>query len=471
MKWLWLPCVLLLLPAYDQARAPGAELEAGVIDVRRLGAVCDGSDAAADTPAFASALAQATKRAYGSVIRVPAGRCLLSAGLAATLHGNQALSIQGDGPDVSELVFTADVDGLAIVLNSANAWLRGNAANTTGAVFRMSGVSFVRALPTEGRTAIAVSSNTLANPGSRQVKLEGVVVRGDGAGGAFRNGIVLSRISTALVDDFYFHAAWRAGSTGAGVTMSSVAGMNAGGLNVTRAEIGGAKTCYVLGEYLQGITISNSSCVGAQDGILATSVSGSNDLIASTTSHWDVHHSVVTSSGWNSLTFVDNYILANDPAAVNDFTAFDITNGARHHFTGNHILGRGDSTAMRFIRITNTTAYDSQMAMDVVGNAADGMTGAFVTIAGQTANAMVVGNFCNTCGPLGSDARGLSKFMANSSNGEMLLFGMGAKGAAAIAAAGAEARGRLNVADCPSSAKGLASGDLWCNGTVVNRVP
>ncbi len=428
MVWLWLLLALLLTP--PQAVAEAA-LENGVIDVQRYGAVCDGVNTTADTPAFQSALARAALRTYGARVRVPAGRCLLSAGLSATLTNNQALSIEGDGADVSELVFTADTDGFTVTLGSANAWLRSSTTNLSGALFHMGGLSLIRGLATEGRNAVTISNTATANPGSRQVQLENLVVRGDGAGGSFQNGIVLNKISVALVDNYYFRAAYAAGSTGAGATgstgagivMASVAGFNGGGLNVTRTAIDYARTCYVLGEYLQGITISNSSCVGAQDGILATSASLSNDLIASTTSHWDVRHSVVTSTGWNSLTFVNNYILANDPGAVNDLTAFDITNGARHHLTGNHILGRGDSTGMRFVRISNTTAFDSQMSLDVVGNAADGMTGEFATIAGQAANAMVVGNFCNTCGTPGSDARGLSRFASNSINGEMMLAG------------------------------------------------
>ncbi len=101
-----------------------AALESGVIDVRHLGAACDGVDTGADTPAFRGALAQAALRPYGATIRVPAGRCLLSEGLSAALVHNQALSIEGAGADVSELVFTADTDGVAITLPSANAWLR-----------------------------------------------------------------------------------------------------------------------------------------------------------------------------------------------------------------------------------------------------------------------------------------------------------------------------------------------------------
>ncbi len=400
-----------------------AALENGVIDVRRLGAACDGADRETDTPAFRAALARAALRPYGTTIRVPAGRCLLSEGLSAALVHNQALSIEGAGADVSELVFTADTDGVVVTLSSANAWLRSGTANLSGALFHMAGLSLVRGTATEGRNAVTVSSTAAVNPGSRQVQLENLVVRGDGTGGGFQNGIVLNKISTALVDNLYFHAAYKAGSTGAGIVMSSAAGFNGGGLNVTRTEIEYAQTCYRLGEYLQGIGISNSSCVGAQDGIVASSASLSNDLIASTTSHWDVRHSVVTANGWSSITFVNNYLLANDPAAANDFIAFDLTNGARHHFTGNHILGRGNSSGMRFLRISNTTAFDSQMSADVVGNAADGMTGGFVEIAGQTANATVVGNFCNTCGPLGSDARGLSRFASNSINGEMMLAG------------------------------------------------
>ena len=519
-----------------------AALENGVIDVRRLGAACDGVDTGADTPAFRSALARAALRPYGAVIRVPAGRCLLSEGLTAALHHNQALSIEGAGADVSELVFTADTDGVAVTLSSANAWLRSGTANLSGALFHMTGLSLVRGLATEGRNAVTISNTAAVNPGSRQVQLENIVVRGDGVGGSFQNGIVLNKISTALVDNYYFRAAYRAGSTGTGIVMSSTAGFNGGGLNVTRTAIDYAQTCYRLGEYLQGITIVNSSCVGAQDGIVASSASLTNDLIASTTSHWDVRHSVVTSNGWSSITFVNNYLLANDPATSNDFLAFDLTNGARHHFTGNHILGRGDSTGMRFLRINNTTAFDSQMSADIVGNAADGMTGGFVTIAGQTANAMVVGNFCNTCGPLGSDARGLSRFASNLINNEMMLAGttpangvvmrpgtgaanghylFGAfgidgsdgsttigrpnaagtphidfrtsgnpgraydsrivgfggagrqdgSGSLAVIARTTEVYGQLSLANCPSSPAGLRSGALWCNGTVVNRVP
>jgi hypothetical protein len=529
--------------AIEQGAAKAlAALENGAIDVRRLGAACDGVNTDADTPAFRSALARAALRPYGATIRVPAGRCLLSESLSATLMHNQALSIEGAGADVSELVFTTDTDGVAVTLASANAWLRTGTTNLSGALFHMAGLSLVRGIATEGRNAVTVSNTAAVNPGSRQVQLENIVVRGDGAGGNFQNGIVLNKVSTALVDNFYFHAAYRAGSTGAGIVMSSAAGFNGGGLNVTRTEIEYAQTCYRLGEYLQGITISNSSCVGAQDGIVASSASLSNDLIASTTSHWDVRHSVVTSNGWSSLTFVNNYLLANDPAASNDFIAFDLRNGARHHFTGNHILGRGDSTGMRFLRISNTTAFDSQMSADVVGNAADGMTGEFVTIAGQTANAMVIGNFCNTCGTLGSDARGLSRFASNSINGEMMLAGttpvngavmrpgtgatngryffgafgidgsdgsteigrpsatgtpridfhtsgnparaydsriIGFGGAGrqdgsgnlAVIARTTELYGQLSVANCPSSPAGLRSGALWCNGTVVNRVP
>ena len=393
-----------------------AALEDGVIDVRRLGAACDGVNTNRDTPAFRAALARAALRPYGTTIRVPAGRCLLSEGLTAALAHNQALSIEGAGADVSELVFTADTDGVAVTLSSASAWLRSGTTNMSGALFHMAGLSLVRGVATEGRNAVTVSNIAKINPGSRQVQFESLVVRGDGTGGGFQNGIVLSKISTALVDNFYFHAALQAGSTGTGIVMSSEAGFNGGGLNVTRSEILLAHTCYRLGEYLQGITIIDSSCVGAQDGIVATSASLTNDLIASTTSHWDVRHSVVTSNGWSSLTFVNNYLLANDPSGPNDFIAFDITNGARNHFTGNHILGRGDRTGFRFLRINNTTVFDGQMSADVVGNAAEGMTGEFVTIAGQTSNAMVVGNFCNTCGPLGSDARGLRRFASNSIN-------------------------------------------------------
>lgn len=452
MKWTPLLLTLLLAPAAVVAQSPWpwhsaplgapAAAEDGVIDVRRLGAACDGVNAGADTPAFRSALAQSALRPYGTRIRVPAGRCLLSEGLVATLNNNQALSIEGDGADVSELVFTADTDGIAVTLASASAWLRTGTTNLSGAVFRMAGLSLVRGVATEGRNAVTVSGTATANPGSRQVQLENLVVRGDGTGGAFQNGIVLSKISTALVDNFYFRAAYAAGSTGAGIVMASAPGYNGGGLNVTRAEIDYAQTCYRLGEFLQGIGISNSSCVGAQDGIVATSASLTNDLIASTTSHWDVRRSVVTSHGWSSLTFVNNYILANDAAASNNFTAFDVTDGARHHFTGNHILGRGDSTGMRFVRISNSTAFDSQMSADIVGNAADGMTGGFVTLERQTANAMVVGNFCNTCGPLGSDVRGLSRFATNSINGEMMLAGTTAANGAIMRPGTAGTNGR-----------------------------
>ena len=96
---------------------------------------------------------------------------------------------------------------------------------------------------------------------------------------------MLNKISRVLVDSFCFHAAFKAGSSGAGIVTSSAAGFNGGGLNVTRTGVEHAQTCDRLGEHLQGITTSNKSCVGAQDGIAASSASLFNGLIASTTSH------------------------------------------------------------------------------------------------------------------------------------------------------------------------------------------
>ena len=77
---------------------------------------------------------------------------------------------------MSELVFTADTDGVAVNLSSANAWLRSDTANLSGASFHKAG-------------AVLDAGN--GDGGARQAQLENIVARG--AGGNFQNGIVLNK--------------------------------------------------------------------------------------------------------------------------------------------------------------------------------------------------------------------------------------------------------------------------------------
>ena len=364
-----------------------------------------------NTTAFQAAFAACLVRTYGCHLRIP-GSFKVASTLAATVSGNAGLHLIGSGSAVSQIVWTADTDGLTVTLASSSAWLQGT-PGTTNASFSAHGIAFVRHYGTEGHTALAITGTASLNPGAKQVWLQDTVYRGDAAGG-WQNGVVLTTVSGVNIDDFYFHAPQNAHGTGNGITLAGSAAYEATEFHLSRVNMQYPSTCYSIGDHVEGLTISDSSCVGASNGIVANSPSDIDDMLLVVNSHWDTLQSVITSVGFNSVDFANNYILANEPTSLDGYVAFNFTQGARIHLTGNHLFGRPGAANQVFVQVVNS-GLTSQSQVSIVGNTAESLA-TFANLY-ATSNTQVVGNQCVACSTMVYDPSQANAVHANTLNG------------------------------------------------------
>lgn len=112
---------------------------------------------------------------FGVGISVPPGRTVLSQTLNIHLRGNNALSLRGAGSDVTELVWTAPVDGLAVTFDDAATNSRD--AFASGGKFSFEGISLVSGVPfVQLRTSASTASGNILRFGSTSGVVEGMFV-------------------------------------------------------------------------------------------------------------------------------------------------------------------------------------------------------------------------------------------------------------------------------------------------------
>lgn len=98
-----------------------------------------------DTEAWKRAIKDALSGPWGAVIKVPAGRSVVSETLVVEITGNEGLAINGEGADISEIIWTKPMDGIRVELVDGSASTRDEGG--TGAKFKMSGVSLIQGTP------------------------------------------------------------------------------------------------------------------------------------------------------------------------------------------------------------------------------------------------------------------------------------------------------------------------------------
>ncbi|MEY4300478.1 MAG: hypothetical protein RIR25_1714, partial [Verrucomicrobiota bacterium] len=117
-----------------------------------------------DTEAWKSAIKQALAGPRGAVIKVPAGRSVVSETLAFEITDNKGLAINGEGADISEIIWSKPVDGIRVELVDGSSSTRD--AGGTGAKFKMSGVSLIQGTP-----YVKVETTKAVPAGSTQLHL------------------------------------------------------------------------------------------------------------------------------------------------------------------------------------------------------------------------------------------------------------------------------------------------------------
>lgn len=488
-----LACCLLSAPAWAQpaARAAGhgedPAASDSAIDVRALGAKCDGADTSSDTPAFVRAAAAAQARPFGSVIRVPAGRCMLSAPIAATLRGNQSLAIRGEGSDVSELVFTGGTDGIALRLGGSGADGRGEtffqrSGPDTGTVARVEGLSLVRDAPDTGGIALDLDGLTNGNNGVVQAVVRDVTMRGSAGRGGWDKGVRLHRICMANLRDLTFHAGDKDNHHGVGLSLENEATPVVVDTSISGFRMRGGATAIKIGPRVQGVYVSQLISVDAVTGIeWLGRVGGHEDLLTVTNSHvGGFTEAAIRTKNVKTILVSDSYLLAAQKVDGETYAPLDLYGASSVAITGNRIFAAPGISNQSAVKINNHPAPaagadpghggnpDNSPAGTISGNALFLFNGYAFKLTGPVAGLVVSGNTCAGCNNLTNDRSGLNAWAENlgwtRDNEAQTTFTDGS-GMRHLRA------GRLNVSGLPTSPAGLKKGDVWLNGSALAVAP
>lgn len=239
-----------------------------IVNVLDFGAKCNG--AADDTVAIQAAFTAATNVSLhpnGAQVQIPAGTCVTSAAIAATLPTTGDFAIRGRGKAVSIIKVLSPTDGIDLTVNHAStATLGGNVELSDFAIYTTATV-------TSGVAGIKLTGTGSGGTGDgpSYSVIKDVQIGGNAAlGQYFYNGIDIEQLASVKIDrvmvNVLFNQAPWAGNgilinggdashpyTGYDITGVRVGGMYAAGIRMTNN--------------LQGIDIDRPYITGTQDGI------------------------------------------------------------------------------------------------------------------------------------------------------------------------------------------------------------
>jgi hypothetical protein len=257
---------------------PGGAL----FDVRNYGAKGDGSTD--DAAAIQSALTDAAGKG-AAVLYLPAGRYLVGAALHATLNGNAALAIRGDGSDLTELVFTNATDGVVITYAS-NADFRRGAPGFTGAKAMFVGFSVVRGVSTVGNDGLKVLGDTHNETGLVQpdTRFGDLVFRGDTQLGCWNRALVVQDCANTDYTNISITALWDSTgappSAGTGIAIIVANRPVATAHTMLNVKTTNTKYGVYVGSGIQGLQLNGCNFSGGDYGIYWDSHDGRQEQLA-----------------------------------------------------------------------------------------------------------------------------------------------------------------------------------------------
>ena len=307
-----------------------------------LGAVCDGAHPTQDTAAMNSAIALINAAPYGVTLTLPSGRCNFTQSFAVTLQPNGALTIQGNGPDTTELFFENDNDGIDILVPPSGSWVRYTSAGYMGAVAHVRDLSVVRDLPdaSPARTAVHIHGDPAGGDGLgiMQGQVSNVVIRGTrdvSNFGAWDTGIWYDNIAQTRTDHVTGYA--NAAQNGAVLKITgtyptppffsvahSIEALNTHGMSGI-----------VIGDWVQGVQLVNGS-IGGNYGVNICGAKTDGFQISNVQISAYVAGIIVCGGNvTNHIAISNNYFLAPNPT----YTAIQLADVGAVSITGNTFSG------------------------------------------------------------------------------------------------------------------------------------
>jgi hypothetical protein len=297
--------------------------------VRDFGAAGDGltNDTAAVQAAFAAA-------ANGDIVIFPAGRYLLTAPISVTMPAGKAITIQGEGQDISVLHFPTG-SGIAVTFSDQFCSIHvRDVSITTGRAGALDTAVFLKQTTT-------CNTNPACNPLS---DFTNVTIRGDdGYGNQHFWGTGVNVVDVSVIN-FTNLGYFGSGKLGRGVILTGIDNYapcgGAAAIGVVYNFYGCTfeifDTAIVYGTYIQGVSVVSCNFTEGNIGIFAPQGALNLDQLSVTTSQFgELNNAILVQAKLNSTTFLGNlFIVGNNQNGI-------VLNSDSSCVTGNVFAGVG----------------------------------------------------------------------------------------------------------------------------------
>ncbi|RJF81555.1 hypothetical protein D3877_15545 [Azospirillum cavernae] len=338
-----------------------------VFNVKSYGATGNGST---DDTGAVNAARNALVAAGGGVLYFPAGIYILSQSITIDMTGQKAVSIKGDGMEVSEIRFT-DVDGFKATAGAGNYWLR--AGGQQFAAFHASDLTLSTTSTSNTRHALWFDGGSLVgrpmpSPTISRVAFRGATTMEEG----WWTGLVIQDASNSHVTDCEFIVCGEGKFKGRSIVYwTSASGKDATDHTITACNFVYGHTAVLATQYCEGIYMTNCSIVGVKYGVYwDCGENGAESLLAMNNCHINaavrniLTRGVYDSSISNSLFYNFNSTAGNSNGSE-DWIAIDMNRTGSTTITGNIIRGCGSAA---------TSSYENGIVIQNANNADRGMT-------------------------------------------------------------------------------------------------
>ena len=378
----------------------------GTFNLATFGAQSDGrtDDSAALNAAIAAILALPT----GGKLVLPAGRTVIGSAITASIPAKVTLTIEGMGPQASELYFSNATDGLNFtLLNSGSDW---GLVNLTGfALTRGPGAPYPD--PSwAANTGISITGDPNGGNYAYNCMLRDLLISGGSARTTqWLHSVVLTGVGS--VSDNVHILAPNGGHTvppsDLGDTLMTIVGIRSSGPSppphfatanhISNCIFQGGSTGLLCGDFVQGVFVTNSNIIGNYDGIRCTNTptTGQSETIQVNNCTFAAGHRDILLNGWAFCSVANNTLqqfAGAYPTGVG-YAGLEVIGTSFVSVAGNGVTGTGKAIETGII-------INGSSNCTVAGNSVgSSVSGASITLLSAVRCAVS----SNACHALGAD--------------------------------------------------------------------
>ena len=351
------------------------------------------SDGVTDDSAAVSATVAAAIAAGGGMVVLSAGRTMLASAITVSIPATVTITIEGMGPQASELYFSGATDGLSFtLLNSGSFW---------GSV-HLHGFSVIRGptSPTMAGTGINIIGDpAVAKQCSVAMSFRDLIVRGSTPlTNSWTNSMILDGVSGLAVDNLHIVGLNSSATDNgdAGLTITGPTNPHfATSINISNSGIQGCSVGVLIKNFVQGVFMSACTVIGQYDSIrwLATAAQFAEEMALTNCSLNGGHRGIYVSHV-NGCAINNTDILHFGSGVTTPWAGIEINTSAYTALVGNMLTGALAANETGILLSDCGNAINT-----VIGNQCTNIQGYGLWLQGDSARSTVVGNNFVTSGP------------------------------------------------------------------------